>query len=83
MEMDWIYLSKPTGVIENEVLDWNPQVKRRKGRPRKTWKRTVKEETSEGINTRSEVKTFATKRTRWQNCTGILCSLKNQRNLIK
>jgi hypothetical protein len=37
-------LCKPSGITEKDALDWNPQGKRRRGRLKKTWKRTVKEE---------------------------------------
>ena len=37
-------LRKPMGAIEKDALDWNPQGVRRRGRPKKTWKRTIEEE---------------------------------------
>jgi hypothetical protein len=37
-------LRKPSGITEKDALDWNSQGKRRRGRPKKTWKRTVEEE---------------------------------------
>ena len=37
-------LCKPSGITEKDALDWNPQGKRRRGRLKKTWKRTVEEE---------------------------------------
>jgi hypothetical protein len=36
-------LRKPSGIIEKDALDWNPQGKGRRDRPKKTWKRTVEE----------------------------------------
>jgi hypothetical protein len=36
-------LRKPSGITEKDALDWNPQGKRRRGRLKKTWKRTVEE----------------------------------------
>jgi hypothetical protein len=38
-------LRKPSGITEKDALDWIPQGKGRRGRPKKTWKRTVEEET--------------------------------------
>jgi hypothetical protein len=35
-------LRKPAGTI-----DWNPQGARRRGRPRKTWRRTIEDEITE------------------------------------
>jgi hypothetical protein len=40
-------LRKHTRSIEKLVLDWNPQGARRRGRPKKTWKRTIEEEAME------------------------------------
>ena len=34
-------LRKPTSNITREVLDWNPQGKRKVVRPKQTWKRSV------------------------------------------
>jgi hypothetical protein len=40
-------LGKGHEAIEGEALDWNPQGKRRRGRPRHTWRRTVHNEALE------------------------------------
>jgi hypothetical protein len=40
-------LRKPTGTIEKDVLDWNPQGARRRGQPRKTCRRTIEKEITE------------------------------------
>jgi hypothetical protein len=34
MEMDGHTLRKPARAIEKDVLDWNPEVARRRGRPK-------------------------------------------------
>jgi hypothetical protein len=46
---NWIVhtLRKRHEAIEIEALDWNPQGKRRKGRPRHTWRRIVHNEALE------------------------------------
>jgi hypothetical protein len=41
-------LRKPSGITEKDALDWNPQSKRKRGRPKKTWKRTVEEALDQG-----------------------------------
>jgi hypothetical protein len=43
MEIDWARLEKVSEYanITRQGLDWNPQGKRTKGRPRVTWKRRV------------------------------------------
>jgi hypothetical protein len=55
-------------------LDWNPQGARRRGRPRKTWKKTVEEEAAVMGKTWKEVKRLANNRTRWRCFTDALCS---------
>jgi hypothetical protein len=66
-------LRKTEGAIERAALDWNPQGARRRGRPRKTWKKTVEEEAAEMGKTWKEVKRLADNRTRWRGFTDALC----------
>jgi hypothetical protein len=40
-------IRKDQNVVERIVLDWNPQGTRKRGRPKKTWKRSVVEEAQE------------------------------------
>lgn len=70
---------KQPGPVEKTALDWNPQGTRRRGRPRKTWKRTVEEEAMEAGKTWSEVKRLAVNRTRWKVFTAALCSTRSNR----
>jgi len=44
-EWNWIghTLHKEVGAIEKIALDWNPQGYRRRGRPRRTWRRTTED----------------------------------------
>jgi len=65
-------LRKANEAIEREALDWNPQGKRRRGRPRLTWRRTVHNETLEKGKSWNEVKKMAGNRTRWR-CFLTLC----------
>jgi hypothetical protein len=37
-------LRKKAGAIEKTALDWNPQGYRRRGRPKRTWRRTIEDE---------------------------------------
>ena len=43
---NWIghTLRNETGAIEKTALDWNPQGYRRRGRPKRTWRRTMEDE---------------------------------------
>jgi hypothetical protein len=54
-------------------LDWNPQGKRKKGRPKKTWKRTVEEEAGDQGKRWQEVKAVAKNKVRWRSFVKTLC----------
>jgi hypothetical protein len=77
MEMDRANFKETAGAIEKDALDWNPQGARRRGRPRKTRRRTTEEEIIEMGNTWSEVKALANQRRRWRSFTGALCSIRD------
>jgi hypothetical protein len=47
METDRAHFKETAGAIEKDALDWNSQGARRRGRPRKTWRRTIEEEITE------------------------------------
>jgi hypothetical protein len=65
MEMDrGDTLRKPAGATEKDALDWNPQGARRRGRPRKTWRKTIEEDMIEMGKTWREVKALTNKRKR-------------------
>jgi hypothetical protein len=40
----WNTLHKVLGAIEKTALDWNPQGYRRRGGPKRTWRRAVEDE---------------------------------------
>jgi len=79
---NWIghTLRKGHEAIEREALDWNPQVKRRRGRSRHTWRRTVHNQPLEKVKSWSEVKRMTGNRTRWRCFVDALCPLRNNRN---
>jgi hypothetical protein len=80
MELDWIGHTsrKETKAIEKSVFDWNPQGYRRRGRPKRTWRRTVEDEIR---STRSwnEVKGIAGDRSAWKIFMDALCSTRSER----
>jgi hypothetical protein len=45
-ERKWIghALRKDSQATERQVLNWNPQGRRKKGRPKRTWRRTIEED---------------------------------------
>ena len=40
-------LRKEVGTVEKTALDWNPQGYRRRGRPKRMWRRTIEDENKE------------------------------------
>jgi len=77
---NWIghTLRKEAGSIEKTALDWNPQGYRRRGRPKRTWRRPIEDE----ISTRrswNEVKGIAGDRNAWKLFMDDLCSTRSKR----
>jgi len=72
---NWIghTLRKGHDTIEREVLDWNPQGQRKRGRPKQTWRRSVHSEALEEGKSWGEVKQLARNRIRWQRFVDALC----------
>jgi hypothetical protein len=68
------YFRKPTDDITRRALQWNPQGKRNRGRPKNTWRRTVLEEAKGVKKTCAEIKCVAKNRVRWRNLVDALCS---------
>jgi len=64
---------KPCGDIARQALQWNPQGKRGRERPRETWRRTVLEEAKRVKKTWMEIKTDAKNRVRWRILVEALC----------
>ena len=71
---NWIghTLRKGNEAIEKGALDWNPQGKRRRGRPKQTWRRSVHNEALEGKSW-GQVKKLARNRIRWRRFVDALC----------
>jgi hypothetical protein len=82
LKWNWIghTLRKGHEAIEREDIDWNPQGKRRRGRPRHPWRRTVHNEALAKRKSWSEVKRMAGNRTRWRGFVDALCALRDNRN---
>jgi hypothetical protein len=76
LKWSWIghTLRKPPGITEKDALDRNPHGKRRRGRPKKTWKHTVEEEARDQGKRWQEVKVLAKNKVRWRNFVKALCS---------
>ena len=71
----WIghILRRPPTNITRHALDWNPQGKRRRGRPVTTWRRTLDMELRSIQMSWGEAKRAAHDRTRWKAIVKALC----------
>jgi len=67
-------LRKLTDDITRQALQWNPQGKWSRGRPKKTWRRTVLEEAKGVKKTWAEINCVAKNRVWWRNVVDALCS---------
>jgi hypothetical protein len=78
---NWIghTLRKEVGAIEKTALDWNPQGYRRRGRPRRTWRRTIEDEIKGTGKSWNEVKGIAGDRNAWKLFMDALCSTMSKR----
>jgi hypothetical protein len=78
---NWIghTLRKEAGAIEKTAMDWNPQGYRRRGRPKRTWRRTI-EDAIRNIRSWNEVKGIAGDCNAWKLFMDVLCSTRSKRN---
>jgi hypothetical protein len=60
-------LRKGHDTIVREVLDWNPQGQRKRGRPKQMWMRSVHNEALGEGRSWGEVKQLARNRIRWRS----------------
>jgi len=65
--LDTHYVKKKTGAIEKIALDWNPQGYRRRGRPKRTWRRTIQNEIRSSRRSWNEVTEIAGDRNVWKH----------------
>lgn len=66
-------LRKSPENITRQALDWNPQGKRKVGRPRQTWRRSVESEAKEAGFTWAQLKKVAQNRVHWRGGVAALC----------
>ena len=78
---NWIgyTLCKEAGEIEKTTLDWNPQGYRRRGRPKRTWQRTIEDEIRRTGKSWNEVNWIAGDRNAWKLFVDALCSTGSER----
>jgi len=65
--------------MEKTALDWNPQGYRRRGRPKKTWRRTIEDEIRNTRRSWNEVKGIVGDRNAWNLFMEALCSTTSKR----
>lgn len=72
----WIghVLRKPEHAIARQALEWDTNGVRKRGRPRTTWKRTIKNEIKSIDKTWAEIKETAHNRREWRGLVDALCS---------
>ena len=77
--VDWPHtLRRPEGHVAKRALEWNPQGKRKRGRPRLTWRRTRMSELEERGLTWCGAKATVRNRVRWRALVEDLCSIRNE-----
>ena len=67
-------LRKPSTNITRQVLTWNPQGKRKRGRPKNTWRRDLEADIKQTGNGWQQLDRTAQDRRRWRNVVDGLCS---------
>jgi len=78
---NWIghTLRREVGAIQKTSLDWNPQGYRRRGRPKRTSRRTIEDEIRGTGRSWNEVKGIAGDRSARKLFMDALCSTRNKR----
>ena len=71
-------LRKPASNITRQALDWNPQGKRKVGRPKQTWRRSTNAEIKAAGTTWAELRRTSQNRVRWRVTVAALWSTRNQ-----
>ena len=71
-------LRKPASNITRQALTWNPQGKRKRGRPRNTWRRDLNANVRELGLSWGQLVTAAQDRSRWRSVVDGLCSRGSQ-----
>ena len=67
-------LRKPSTNITRQVLTWNPQGKRKRGRPKNTWRRNLEADIKQTGNGWQQLERIAQDMRRWRNVVDGLCS---------
>ena len=71
-------LRKDTANVTRQALEWNPQGKRKRGRPKQTWRRTIHDELRTIGLTWEGAKRNARDRRKWRATVEALCSTRSE-----
>ena len=66
-------LRKPATNITRQALKWNPQGKRKRGRPRTTWRRSTVQEAQQAGYSWGQLEAVAQDRMKWRSLVSDLC----------
>ena len=66
-------LRKPTSSIVRQALTWNPQGKRKRGRPKMTWRRELEADTKMSGHSWGQIERLAQDRDAWRDFVRGLC----------
>jgi hypothetical protein len=72
-------LRKPASNITRQSLTWNPQGKRKRGRPRNTWRRDLDADAKQMGKTWGQLERLAQNRDAWRELVGGLCPRRDHR----
>lgn len=72
-------LRKPPTNITRQALTWNPQGKRKRGRPCNTWKRDLEADMKKMGQNWSQIERTAQDRVKWRQLVGGLCPRRGKR----
>jgi len=76
--LDWTHtLRKGTEAIEKTALNWNHQGYRRRGRPKRTWRKKIEVQIGSTGRSWNEVKGTAGDRNTWKLFVDALCSTRS------
>ena len=73
-------LRKPADNVTRRGLRWTPQGKRKRGRPKTTWRRSIEAEAKVAGLTWGQLEQKAQDRGGWRTLVDDLCSVRNDRN---
>lgn len=71
-------LRKPPSSVTRQSLTWNPQGKRKRGRPRNSWRRDTEAELKKSGTTWTQIERTAQDRARWRSVVDGLCSRRSE-----